>query len=277
MIFFVDELVYKMNLKDGNDEAAYQSQMMKIHISFCPLFTSLLEYFQNCNFMWMLNEGIYLNVLLTYPIFDSYKQRFIYGAFLVIGWLLPALIVLVWFLTMYFINGFNNVCWYGYYEVPYYWIIQTPILISLIVNTFCLTNVIRVLTNKLREHRTSETIQIKKGVKAAILLLPLLGITHITKIYQQAPIFNWTLLLIYECVNCFLVHYQGVFLSILYCFMNNEVRNELKRHWLAKLKLKNRLFDTKSNKTKLADRTNEDQERKLINTEIPLVNRPLNV
>jgi hypothetical protein len=127
----------------------------------CPIFTACLEYFQNCNFMWMLNEGIYLNILLTYPIFDSNSSQLIYGSFLIIGWLLPAFIVITWFCLMYYMNGFNDVCWYGYYESAFYWIIQTPIVISMIINTFCLANVIRVLTNKLREHRTSEIIQIK--------------------------------------------------------------------------------------------------------------------
>lgn len=125
------------------------------------MFTTFLEYFQNCNFMWMLNEGIYLNILLTYPIFDSNRARLIYASFLVIGWVLPAVVVTAWFLTMFMTYGFNDVCWYGYYVSPYYWLIQTPILVSLIINSFCLANVIRVLTNKLREHRTSETIQIK--------------------------------------------------------------------------------------------------------------------
>jgi len=111
--------------------------------------------------MWMLNEGIYLNILLTYPIFDSYRAQIIYISFLIIGWLVPALIVIIWFITMYTVNGFNDVCWYSYFEQPYYWIIQTPILISLVINLFCLANVIRVLVTKLKESRTSETIQIK--------------------------------------------------------------------------------------------------------------------
>jgi hypothetical protein len=111
--------------------------------------------------MWMLNEGIYLNLLLTYPILDTYRAQIIYVSFLIIGWFVPALVVIIWFTTMYTVNGFNDVCWYSYYDLSYYWIIQTPILISLVINMFCLANVIRVLVTKLRESRTSETIQIK--------------------------------------------------------------------------------------------------------------------
>ncbi len=32
LIFFIDELAYKLNLKDGSNEAAYESQMMKYHV-----------------------------------------------------------------------------------------------------------------------------------------------------------------------------------------------------------------------------------------------------
>lgn len=48
----------------------------------------------------------------------------------------------------------------------------------------------------------------------------------------------------------------------------------IKRHWLTKFKFKNRLFDSKSNKSKMTGRTNAEQEHKLIDTDIPLVNRP---
>ena len=99
-------------------------------------------------------------------------------------------------------------------------------------------NVIRILTNKLRDNRdSSEIVQLRKSAKAAILLLPLLGITHIFEVYYGEPS-AWTLNLILSVIKAFLVFYQGVFLSILYCFMNNEVKNVIRRHWLSKIKFK---------------------------------------
>ena len=35
--------------------------------------------------MWMLNEGVYLNVLLTYSIFENNKKNLI-GMFYLVGW-----------------------------------------------------------------------------------------------------------------------------------------------------------------------------------------------
>ena len=63
----------------------------------------------------------------------------------------------------------------------------------------------------------------RKSAKAAILLVPLLGITHIFEVYHGEPE-NWVINLIYSVINAILVFNQGVFLSVLYCFMNNEVK-----------------------------------------------------
>lgn len=98
---------------------------------------------------------------------------------------LPAITVTTWFVAMYNVMGFDEVCWFGYYEHKLYWIIQGlsknlclniwlnkiiysflccpgPILLALIVNVFCLFNVIRILTIKLRESTSNDSInQIK--------------------------------------------------------------------------------------------------------------------
>ena len=49
------------------------------------MLTTILEYSQLCNFMWMCNEGIYLNVLLSYAVFNSNHKKIIIG-FCTIGW-----------------------------------------------------------------------------------------------------------------------------------------------------------------------------------------------
>ena len=46
---------------------------------------AVLEYIQMCNFMWMLNEGAYLNILLTYSVFDDNKKGIMIGSYIV-GW-----------------------------------------------------------------------------------------------------------------------------------------------------------------------------------------------
>jgi hypothetical protein len=46
------------------------------------------------------------------------------------------------------------------------------------------------------------------------------------EVYHDEPK-NWITNLIFSIINAFLVFYQGVFLSILYCFMNNEVVKQI--------------------------------------------------
>lgn len=248
LAFFFDRLLYD---EENSKNLSYASRMMQVSVKLCPIGMAFLEYFQSCNFMWMLCEGIYLNLLLTYSIFDNSQRKFII-AFYFIGWVLPAITVTSWFITMYNVAGFDEVCWFGYYENKYYWIIQGPILLALITNIFCLVNVIRILTKKLRENSTNDSVnQIKKSFKAAALLLPLLGVTHLFEMYHGHPA-NWILNLIYSVVNCFLVFFNGVFLSILYCFMNNEVKNVIKRHWL------NKLYDLKLGKNRSPKNNNRN-------------------
>jgi hypothetical protein len=61
----------------------------------------------------------------------------------------------------------------------------------------------------------------RKGLKAAILLLPLLGIAHIVNFFD--PPKQTIAYTIFTLVSSFLLMYQGFFVSVLYCFLNNEV------------------------------------------------------
>ncbi|RNA35966.1 PDF receptor-like [Brachionus plicatilis] len=227
---------------------AYESQLMLYSKAICPLMITILEYIQMCNFMWMLNEGAYLNILLTYSVFDDNKKG-IMIAYYVIGWGFPGIMVTIWSGILLKIVGINDICWSGFYNWKTYWIIKTPIIIAITINIICLINVIRILASKLRENRTSEIDQIKKSLKAAILLLPLFGITHIFEVYEFQPQ-NWYLNLIFSIIKAILVFYQGVFLSILYCFMNNEVKNTIRRNWLNKIKFKSKCFEGGRNRRK---------------------------
>nr|QVK45900.1 G protein-coupled receptor [Proales similis] len=229
-LLFMDRPLFK--LFNQSDSLQYESFFMLLHKSVCPMISTVFEYCVLCNFMWMLNEGIYINIQLTYSVFNANMSCFI-TAFYFVGWGLPALITFVWAFTLYQLVGIDDVCWYGFFRWKSYWIIQTPILVALVVNFVCLANVIRILATKLKESQSSELEQIKKSLKAAILLLPLLGITHVLEIYHEEPA-NFILNLVVSVINSVLVFYQGVFLSILYCFMNNEVKEVIKRHWLSR-------------------------------------------
>lgn len=66
-------------------------------------------------------------------------------------------------------------------------------------------------------------ILIRKGLKAAVLLLPLLGIAHIVNFFD--PPKQTVVHTIFTFASSFFLMYQGFFVALLYCFLNNEVKN----------------------------------------------------
>lgn len=86
-------------------------------------------------------------------------------------------------------------------------------------------NIIRVLVVKLRQSHTSDLEQVRKAVRAAIVLLPLLGITNLLNM-TEAPLHKSALeFAIWSYTTHFLTSFQGVFIATIYCFLNGEVSN----------------------------------------------------
>uniref|UniRef100_A0A8W7PBT7 G-protein coupled receptors family 2 profile 2 domain-containing protein n=1 Tax=Anopheles coluzzii TaxID=1518534 RepID=A0A8W7PBT7_ANOCL len=95
------------------------------------------------------------------------------------------------------------------------------------LNFIFLLNIIRVLIVKLRQSHTSDVEQVRKAVRAAVVLVPLLGITNILNM-TQAPLDKTALeFAIWSYVTHFLSSFQGFFIALLYCFLNGEVRTAL--------------------------------------------------
>ncbi|CAF0944560.1 unnamed protein product [Adineta ricciae] len=70
---------------------------------------------------------------------------------------------------------------------------------------------------------------VRKAVKAAVFLLPLLGITHMLETFVSPDRQSIPLFALYCSVTYFLVTFQGFFCSLLYCFLNTEVRDTVSR------------------------------------------------
>lgn len=85
-------------------------------------------------------------------------------------------------------------------------------------------NIIRVLVVKLRQSHTSDVEQVRKAVRAAVVLVPLLGITNLLNM-AEAPLDKtaWEFAL-WSYTTHFLTSFQGLFIAMLYCFLNGEVR-----------------------------------------------------
>lgn len=115
-------------------------------------------------------------------------------------------------------------CLWGYNLTPYYWILEGPRLAVILLNFCFLLNIIRVLVVKLRQSHTSDLEQARKAVRAAVVLLPLLGITNLLNM-SKAPLDKSALqFALWSYTTHFLTSFQGFFIASLYCFLNGEVR-----------------------------------------------------
>lgn len=123
---------------------------------------------------------------------------------------------------------FNRIrCWWGYNFTSIYWILEGPRLAVLLLNFIFLLNIIRVLVVKLRQSHTSDIEQVRKAVRAAIVLIPLLGITNILNM-TEAPLHRTAIeFALWSYTTHFLTSFQGLFIATIYCFLNNEVNNNM--------------------------------------------------
>ncbi|XP_015927163.1 corticotropin-releasing factor receptor 2 isoform X2 [Parasteatoda tepidariorum] len=165
---------------------------------------------------WMFVEGLLLHSSITVSVFQQEPPFKIYHA---IGWGIPLICVVIWMTLMSIYS--KRLCWKGYGLSPFVWIITGPMIIALLVNAVFLVNIIRILITKMRSNVAIETKQIKKAIKATALLFPLLGITHL--LFCINP--RTDLEQVYMLVNAVLQSSQGLFVAVLYCFLNSEVQS----------------------------------------------------
>ncbi|CAH1105557.1 unnamed protein product [Psylliodes chrysocephalus] len=191
---------------------------------------ALLEYAKTAMFLWMFIEGLYLHNMITVTVFQEYNYIKIYCY---VGWILPGLMTAGWLIAMLV----KEMTWEYYYFLDYYWILEGPRSAVIVINLMFLLNIIRVLVVKLRESHTSEIEQVRKAVRAAIFLLPLMGISHILFFHYK---FNeaWKFAA-WLFSSYFLGTFQGFFVAVLYCFLNGEVQTAIKNSFYLRMSLRN--------------------------------------
>lgn len=189
----------------------------------CEITYILLEYVKTAMFMWMFIEGLFLHNMVTVTVFQETSY---YRMYRFVGWGCPVLMTLAWAIIMAFYYHPKSKflrCWSGYNLSSYFWILEGPRFAVILLNFLFLLNIIRVLVVKLRQSHTSEIKQVLKAVRAAVVLLPLLGITNVLFMIE-APLDNVNKFAVWSYSTHFLRSFQGLFIATLYCFLNGEVR-----------------------------------------------------
>ncbi|XP_046397721.1 PDF receptor, partial [Ischnura elegans] len=204
----------------------------------CEASYVFLEYARTAMFMWMFIEGLYLHNMITVTVF---QEKSYYSVYTLVGWGVPVLMTAAWALTTAIHYGTSR-CWWGYNLTLYFWILEGPRLGVILLNFLFLLNIIRVLVVKLRQSHTSEIEQVRKAVRAALVLLPLLGITNVVNM-ADAPLDRaaWEFAL-WSYGTHFLTSFQGLFIAFLYCFLNGEVRTAVGKSVSVYLSIRRDIF-----------------------------------
>ncbi|OWK02829.1 PTH1R [Cervus elaphus hippelaphus] len=194
----------------------------------CRVAVTVFLYFLATNYYWILVEGLYLHSLIFMAFFS--EKKYLWG-FTVFGWGLPAIFVAVWVGVRATLA--NTGCW-DLSSGNKKWIIQVPILASIVLNFILFINIVRVLATKLRETnagRCDTRQQYRKLLKSTLVLMPLFGVHYIVFMatpYTEVSGTLWQVQMHYEMLfNSF----QGFFVAIIYCFCNGEVQAEIKKSW----------------------------------------------
>lgn len=192
----------------------------------CEMCYILLEFSKTATIMWMFIEGLSLHNAMTVAVFQEYSFIKIYCY---AGWLASILLTSIWAMSMVYTE--TGICWYMYNFQSNYWILEGPTSALIVINMLFLLNIIRIVVMKLRNSNMGEFEQMRKAVRAAILLVPLMGTLNVLfmidyRIFTSAWMFG-----LWAFSTYFFTSFQGFFIANLYCFMNGEVRDVVKNNF----------------------------------------------
>ncbi|XP_029971350.1 vasoactive intestinal polypeptide receptor-like isoform X2 [Salarias fasciatus] len=189
----------------------------------CKAVVAFFHYGIMASFFWLLVEGLYLHALLAVSFFSERKYFWWY---ILIGWGAPTIFISAWVITKAYLN--HPGCWEIIHDSPW-WIIKTPILVTILVNFFLFMCIIRILRQKMNcpDIGRKESNQYSRLAKSTLLLIPLFGINYIIFAFIPDHI-HPQVRLVFDLI---LGSFQGFVVAVLYCFLNGEVQSEIKRKW----------------------------------------------
>ncbi|XP_022248890.1 calcitonin gene-related peptide type 1 receptor-like [Limulus polyphemus] len=188
----------------------------------CQVLHVIVRYFLVCNYLWMFCEGLYLHTLLVVAFVAEKK---IMTWFYVLGWGTPMILIIVYTAVRSYQSRDTNFCWIE--DSHYEWILSGPVCISMLLNFVFLINIVRVLVTKLRAVNSTDSHQIRKAVRATLILIPLLGLHYFVTPFRPEPRSPGEA--VYEPISAIVTSFQGLSVAILFCFFNGEVMNILRR------------------------------------------------
>lgn len=179
-----------------------------------------LHYFLTAMFCWMLLEGFHLYVLLV----KVFKKGRNFGKYLLAGWGIPLVVVGISAGIFHDKYGNEKVCWLSHDMLLVVFLPAVGLVI--VINTIVLLMVLRIMMKAMPTRANSEDRSaIRAGLKAAVVLLPLLGLTwtlgFLSVENKEALVFTY----LFTLFNSL----QGVFFFIFHCLLSVDVQKAYKR------------------------------------------------
>ncbi|XP_070547293.1 adhesion G-protein coupled receptor D1-like [Ptychodera flava] len=191
----------------------------------CTAVAALLHYFFTSVFCWMLVEGIHLYFQLVVVLKKALRRRFM--AYYLIGWGVPLVLVAISVGFGHAYYGTDDNCWLSV-ESDMIFAFIGPMLAVILFNLVILGIALRVICRRITNKTEDKYKNIRSSLKAAILLLPLLGMTWL---FGLLSVDRHTIF--FEYVFAVLNSLQGFFIFIFYCWTSKEVRSQLARRKIA--------------------------------------------
>ncbi|XP_077868937.1 adhesion G-protein coupled receptor D1-like [Saccoglossus kowalevskii] len=181
----------------------------------CTFIAILLHYLYLAVFHWMLAQGIQLYVKVR----NIWHGRYRLVSFYCIGYVTPVVIVAVSMATGLENYGTASYCWLSTGDGHIFAFIG-PAMFVILVNCVVLIAVMRAFMTIRATAKKTEIEKIKSGLRASVLLLPILGLTWMFGIFSfsQHTVFFQYLFVILNST-------QGFAVFIFHCVMNDEVKS----------------------------------------------------
>lgn len=187
----------------------------------CIVVAALVQYFLMAAFCWMLVEGIHLYLFVVKVYNVGNKLRICHG----MSWGLPALIVAISLSIAAGKDGIDSFvsdkyCWMSTNN-GLIWIFISFVVLVELCNILILGRVIKEMTN-MQQEKDKQSEQIRLGVKACVIMIPLLGISWLFGLLS--PLHK-----AFAYIFTILSSTQGFLIFLLHCARNSEIRARLRR------------------------------------------------
>ncbi|GAB1291642.1 Gastric inhibitory polypeptide receptor [Apodemus speciosus] len=208
-----DQLLPPLGPYTGDQSPARWNQALAA----CRTAQIMTQYCVGANYTWLLVEGVYLHHLLVI-VGRSEKGHF--RCYLLLGWGAPALFVIPWVIFRYLYE--NTQCWERNEVKAIWWIIRTPILITILINFLIFIRILGILVSKLRTRQMRCPDYRLRLARSTLTLVPLLGVHEVVFAPVTEEQAEGSLRFAKLAFEIFLSSFQGFLVSVLYCFINKE-------------------------------------------------------